>query len=90
MQPIHLAFGFTYLSGEDKVKKTISKVLQITHSQWIYCNFSLQNKRRGCLRRQDTEEMMVKIEMLLDTRPDEILKESQFLPDKGKFTTRIE
>ena len=32
MQSIYLAFGSTYLSGEDWAKKTISQVLQITHS----------------------------------------------------------
>ena len=79
MQSIHLAFGSTYLNGEDWVKKTISQVLQITHSQWIYRNFSLHDKRRGYLRRQDMKEMMVKIETLLDTRPDEVSMESKFL-----------
>ena len=56
----------------------ISKVLQITHSKRIYRNFSLHDKRRGYLRRQDMQEMMVKIETLLDTRPDEIPNYSQF------------
>ena len=79
MQSIHLAFGSTYLNGEDWAKKTISQVLQITHSQWIYRNFSLHDKRRGYLRRQDMKEMMVKIESLLDTRPDEVPAESKFL-----------
>ena len=74
-----LPFGSTYLNGEYWVKKMISKVLQITHSQWIYRTFSLHDKRRGYLRRQDMKEMMVKIKTLLGTRPDEILKDSQFL-----------
>ena len=79
IQSIHLAFGTTYLNGEDWVKKTISQVLQITHSQWIYRNSSLHAKRRGYLRRQDMKEMMVKIKTLLDTRPDEVPTESKFL-----------
>ena len=87
MQSIHLAFGTIYLNGEDWVKKTISQVLQITHSQWIYRNFSFHNKRRGYLRRQDIKEMMVKIENLLETRPDEVPTESKFLLefDHGKL-----
>ena len=70
MQSIHLAFGSTYLNGEDWVKKTISQVFQITHSQWIYRNFLFHDIRRGYLRRQDMKEMMVMIETFLDTRPD--------------------
>ena len=84
MQSIHLAFGLTYLNGEDWVKKMISQVLQITHSQWIYCNFSLHDKRRDCLRRQDMKEMMVKIKTLLDTRTDEVPTESKFLLEFGQ------
>ena len=87
MQSIHLAFGPTYLNGEDWVKKMISQVLQITNSQWIYRHFSLHNKMRGYSRRQDTEEMMVKIETVLNIRPEETPKESQFLLefDHGKL-----
>ena len=46
MQFIQLAFGLTFLDGEDWVKKTTSKVLQITTSQWIYCNISLHDKKK--------------------------------------------
>ena len=60
-------------------KKTIAKVLQITHSQWIYCNISLHDKTRGYLRRPDIKEMTVKIDMLLDIKPDEIPMDSQSL-----------
>ena len=79
MQSIHLDFGSTYLNGEDWVKKTISQVLHITHSQWIYRNFSPHDKRRGYLRRQNMIEMLVKTESLLDTRPDKVPAESNFL-----------
>ena len=51
----------------------------VHNSQWIYRNFSLNDKRRGYPRRQDTKVMMVKIETLLDTRPDEVPTESKFL-----------
>ena len=78
-QSIHLDFGSTFLNGEDWTKKAIPKVLQITNSQWIHRNFSLHGTQRGCLRRQDMKEMMVNIETLQDTQPDEIPKDSQFL-----------
>ena len=79
MQSIHLASGSIFLNGENWAKKTISKVLQINHSQWVYRNISFQDKKKGYLRRQDMEKMMVNIETLLNTRPDEIPKDSQFL-----------
>jgi hypothetical protein len=44
IQSFHLAMSSSYLSGKDWTKQYISKLLQITHSQWIYCNISLHNR----------------------------------------------
>ena len=83
MQSIHLPFGSIFLNGQDWAKKTISKVLQITQPQWMYCNFSLQDKRKGYLRKHDMNTLMVKIKTLLDTRSDEIQFLLEF--DHGKL-----
>ena len=79
VQSMHLAFGSSFLSREDWTKKAITKLLQRTHSQWVYQNFSLHDKQNGHLRRKDTKEIMVKIETLLNTRPNEIPEDSQYL-----------
>ena len=79
MQAQHLASGTSFLNGEDWVKQLISRILHITHSQWIFRNFSLHDKRQGYLTRQETKDMMSKIETLLDTRPDEIPEGRKFL-----------
>ncbi len=39
IQSFHLAMSSSYLNGEDWTKQFISKLLQITHSQWIFRNF---------------------------------------------------
>jgi len=36
IQSFHLTMLSSYLNGEDWTKQFISKLLQITHSQWIY------------------------------------------------------
>ena len=79
MQAQHLASGTSFLNGEDWVKQLISRILHITHSRWILRNFSLHDKRQGYLGRQETNDVMAKIEILLDTRPDEIPEGSKFL-----------
>ena len=43
-QNVHLSI---LLNGGDWMKTFISKILHITHSQWIYCNISLCDCRRG-------------------------------------------
>ncbi len=44
IQFFHLTMSSSYLNGEDWTKQFISKLLQITHSQWIYQNISLHNR----------------------------------------------
>ena len=51
IQSFHLAMSRSYLNGEDWTKQFISKILQITHSQWIFRNYTLHDKHRGYLRR---------------------------------------
>jgi hypothetical protein len=45
IQRFHLSMSSSYLNGSDWTKQFISKILQITHSQWNYRNISLHNKR---------------------------------------------
>jgi hypothetical protein len=45
----HLAMSSSFLNDADWAKQFISKILHITHSQWILRNFSLHDKRNGYL-----------------------------------------
>ena len=47
MQSYHLAFGTSLLDKGDWVRQFITKILQVTHSQWVYRNFLLYVKLRG-------------------------------------------
>ena len=89
IQSMHLAFVSSFLNEEDWGEKTISKILQITHSRWVYQNFLLHSHstQKRYLRRKAMKEVMVKIETFLDTRPDKIPKKGQFLLefDHGKL-----
>jgi hypothetical protein len=44
IQSFRLTMLSSYLNGEDWTKQFISKLLQITHSQWIYQNISLHDR----------------------------------------------
>ena len=79
LQSYHLAFDTHYMNGEDWVRQFITRVLHITHSQWIYRNFSLHDRQRGYLRRKARKEILAEIETLADTNPDEVPAESKFL-----------
>jgi hypothetical protein len=67
------------LTGEDWMKKFISHLIHISHSQWIFRNFTLHDHTRGYLRLQERKEVLAQIEQLVDCDPDEIPEGSKFL-----------
>ena len=79
IQSFHLTMLSSYLNGEDWTKQFISKLLQITHSQWIYRNISLHDRRHGYLHAMNAAEIMQEIETLSNLAPKEVAKESCFL-----------
>ena len=49
IQRFHLAMSSSYFNREDWTKQFISKILQITDSQWIFRNISLHDRKNGYL-----------------------------------------
>jgi hypothetical protein len=81
IQHYHLALLGSYLNGADWTKSLISKLLHITHSQWIYCNFTLHDKLCGYLHNKTLEDIKLTIKQLAETSLEDIPEESRFLLD---------
>jgi hypothetical protein len=79
IQTFHLAMSSSLLNGKDWTKQFISKLLQITHSQWIYCNVLLHDRCQGYLHTKSAEEIMREIESLSSLAPKDVPKASRFL-----------
>jgi hypothetical protein len=60
-------------------KTFITTILQITQSQWIFCNISLHDKRHGYLHHKRVEDLYKEILELLDLAPDKVPETSHFL-----------
>jgi hypothetical protein len=75
------------LNGTDWTKQLISRILQITHSQWIYRNILLHDKSKGYLRNKTAEELAENIHRLAELQPEDVPTESKFLLeiDSGKL-----
>jgi hypothetical protein len=71
----------SYLNGEDWTKQFISKLLQITHSQWIYQNISPHDRQHGYLHTKNAAEIMQEIETLSNLAPEDVPEASRFLLD---------
>ena len=79
IQSFHLSMSGSFLNGEDWVKQFISKLLQITHAQWIFRNISLHDKTRGYLRNKKAGELLQIINEFSEVAPEEIPEDSRFL-----------
>ncbi len=79
IQHFHLSMSNSYYNGSDWTKQFISRILKITHSQWIYRNISLHDKRQGYLRNKRSEELLQEIMELSELSPNELPEGSRFL-----------
>ncbi len=81
IRQFHLVMHSSYLSGADWTKQFISRILHITHSQWIFRNISLHDKSFGYIQNKQLGDITRKIDKLADATSESIPPESQFLLD---------
>ena len=79
IQEVHLIGTHTNMTASLWTKTFISKVLHITHSQWIFRNFMLHDHLNGYLQRSRQAEITMEIDQLLQTHVDEIPTDRAFL-----------
>ena len=75
----HLMDAEGYLSGYDWVKIFISKILQITHLQWIFRNMTLHDRNGGELRRREAQKMRSEAERFAHMNPMELKEHDRWL-----------
>ena len=87
IQSYHLMDADGYLSGYDWVKIFITKILQITHSQWIFRNMTLHDRNGGELRRREAQKMRSEAEHFAHMNPMDLKEQDRWLLelDGGKY-----
>ncbi len=75
----HLAMTSSFLNGADWAKQFVSKNFHITHSQWIFHNFSLHDKRNSYLYNKEAEEIALELESLAGLAQEDVPANSGFL-----------
>ncbi len=81
IQQAYLAGSPSPHNGRDWVKSFISALLNISHTQWLFRNITLHDKRQGFLATMRKKELIADIEKLHHTPIDDIPPESRFLLD---------
>ena len=79
IQDIHCALSSCRMTGEDWMKAFVLHIIQISHLQWIFCNFTLHDKQRGYLSLLKRATVLKEVDRLLDTAPEDIPAGSQYL-----------
>lgn len=79
IQQAYLAGSPSLLDGCDWVKASISELLTISHTQWLLCNITLDDKRQGFLAVTRKKELISHIEQLHNIPIDEIPAGSKIL-----------
>lgn len=60
-------------------KGFITQLIHLSHSQWLYRNFSLHDRATGYLRRMTRQRLLLKVSELANTDPLELPPVSRFL-----------
>jgi hypothetical protein len=68
-----------YLNSIEWTKQFISKILQLTHLQWIYKNIILHDRHQGYLCNKQLEDLLQEITELSDLSLDEGPNNCRFL-----------
>jgi hypothetical protein len=79
IQDIHCALSSCRMTGEDWMKVFVSNLIRISHSQWIFCNFTLHDKQRGYLSLLKKSSVLKEVDQLLNTAPEDIPAGSEYL-----------
>ena len=76
IQSFHLAMSSSYLNGEDWTRQFISRILQLTHLQWIFRNISLHDKTNGFLCNKKADEILQLINEFAEVAPEDVPEDS--------------
>jgi len=79
IQYAHLIVSPSVMSVDDWMSAFISKLLHITHGQWIYRNISKHHDKLGSIRRAERRELLLEIDRLIHVRQEDVPEESKFL-----------
>jgi hypothetical protein len=75
----HLSNSHSRINGDDWMKGLITRLLHISHSQWLFRNFTLHDTQCGYKRLKDKQAVQLQITELSQTDPERIPEHSQFL-----------
>jgi hypothetical protein len=94
IQQAHCIMEGTRISRDDWTTRFTRQLIDISHAQWLYRNFTLHHYTKGYLRQWTVNDIRREVEKLADTQPSDIPKRSRYLLEifhrPNKLTSDIE
>ena len=78
-QELHCTASPCRIIGRDWAKHFISRILQLSHSQWIFRNITLHDSARGVKKQERKKKVLREVVRLSTVESHKIPVESQFL-----------
>ncbi len=79
IQHIHCTLSPCRITGSDWMKAMSFHLMQASHCQWIFWNFTLHDIQRGYLRLKHCKDLLRELNKLIDTPSDDIPEKSRYL-----------
>ncbi len=67
IQQAHCIMAGTQISGDDWMTHFTRQLIDISHAQWLYRNFTLHHYTKGYLRQRTVNDIRREVEKLADT-----------------------
>jgi hypothetical protein len=94
IQQAHCIMAGTRISSDDWITHFTRQLIEISHAQWLYRNFTLYHYTKGYLCLRTVNDIRREVEELADTQPSDIPRESCYLLEislrPNKLTLDIE
>lgn len=79
LQRTHLLLSSSHLKARNWMKQFISRILHITHSQWLFRNFTLHDSSAGYLKLKERSLAAAEIDSLMSAPSSSVPDECKFL-----------
>jgi hypothetical protein len=79
IQCLRCATAPCIMNGKDWTSHFISRILQLSHSQWIFLNITLHDRSRGIIKLHKRRHVLLEVDRLMEVDPSELPQESKFL-----------
>jgi hypothetical protein len=72
VQHVHLLSASSLMTSFDWSHHFISKLLHITHGQWIYRNITKHHEKHGLIRVAERRKLLREIDQLMQLPPEDV------------------